>query len=229
MTEQSMATSAMRALRRRLGKDDAIDPALGAGFFAHDLWWRSRALLRGLVRFHTKAFVGAGVKIRGRHSITLGSFATLDDGVIVHAHSRTGVRIGARTKVGAGSRLLCTAHPSHLGEGITIGDDSALGEWCYLGAAGGITIGDNVIGGQYIGFHSQNHNFDGTDRPIRLQGTVEEPIVVEDNVWIGAKVTFLAGAHVSEHSVVAAGAVVGGAFPPGVIIGGVPARVLKEI
>jgi acetyltransferase-like isoleucine patch superfamily enzyme len=52
-------------------------------------------------------------------------------------------------------------------------------------------------------------------------------IVVGDDCWIGAKVTFLDGAHVGKGSVIAAGAVVRGEIPPYSIAVGVPARVIK--
>ena len=51
----------------------------------------------------------------------------------------------------------------------------------------------------------------------------------DGEVWVGSKVTFLDGSEVGNNSVVAAGAVVNGKFPPNVVIGGVPAKVIKEI
>ena len=55
------------------------------------------------------------------------------------------------------------------------------------------------------------------------------PIVVKDNVWIGAHATILAGVTIGENAVVAAGAVVTKDVPANTIVGGVPARVLKTI
>ena len=54
-------------------------------------------------------------------------------------------------------------------------------------------------------------------------------ITLGNNIWVGAKVTFLDGSQVGDNSVVAAGAVVKGVFPNNVIIGGVPAKILKVI
>ena len=50
-----------------------------------------------------------------------------------------------------------------------------------------------------------------------------------NNVWIGAKVTFLDGSFVDDNSIVAAGAVVNGIYPNNSIIGGVPAKIIKTI
>ncbi|WP_307220516.1 DapH/DapD/GlmU-related protein [Microbacterium sp. SORGH_AS_0888] len=52
-------------------------------------------------------------------------------------------------------------------------------------------------------------------------------MVIESDVWIGARVTILAGVRISTGSVVAAGSVVRSSFPPGSVIGGIPARVLR--
>ena len=64
---------------------------------------------------------------------------------------------------------------------------------------------------------------------IREQGVTSKGIKIGNNVWIGAKATFLDGAIIGNNCVVAAGAVVNGIFPNNVIIGGVPAKILKEI
>ena len=55
-----------------------------------------------------------------------------------------------------------------------------------------------------------------------------EPIIIEDNVWIGTRVTILPGVKVGKGSVIAAGAVVTKDVPENCVVGGVPARVLKE-
>ena len=54
-----------------------------------------------------------------------------------------------------------------------------------------------------------------------------KPITIGNNCWIGAKVTILDGTKIGNGCIVAAGAVVKGIFPDNVIIGGVPAKILK--
>ncbi|WP_208393731.1 acyltransferase [Rhizomicrobium electricum] len=144
-------------------------------------------------------------------------------------YSRQGVTIGARTKIGAGSIISCTSHFSHLGQGFRIGDDCGVSEYCYFGATGGVDIGNDVIMGQFVSFHSQNHQFEDASTKIRDQGVTSRGIRVGNNVWIGAKVTILDGTVIRDHSVIAAGAVVSGEFPDHSVIGGVPARVLRSM
>jgi acetyltransferase-like isoleucine patch superfamily enzyme len=83
--------------------------------------------------------------------------------------------------------------------------------------------------GSYISFHSENHNYEDTSRLIREQGVTSKGIKLGNNIWVGAKATFLDGSQVGDNSVVAAGTVVKGVFPNNVIIGGVPAKILKVI
>jgi acetyltransferase-like isoleucine patch superfamily enzyme len=121
-----------------------------------------------------------------------------------------------------------TSHPSRYGTGFTLGAHSGLGDFCHVGASGGVTIGRGVICGPFVSFHSQEHRYDRADVDIRLQGTTERGIVIGDNVWIGAKATLLDGTCIGAGSIIAAGAVVKGDFPPRSLVAGVPARRLRS-
>ena len=194
----------------------------------HVIRVRASFLLRGLIRFRRLVFVGPGVRARGKTSISLGRASTLEMGVSVDGYGVDGVVIGARTRIGAHTIISCTSHLSLYGNGLSIGADSGIAEFGYIGAAGGVTIGDNVIMGQYVSFHAQEHVFTNLATPIRRQSSTQSGIIIDNDCWVGARVTFLDGTHIGEGSVIAAGAVVKGVFPPGSIVGGVPARILKS-
>ena len=102
-----------------------------------------------------------------------------------------------------------------------------LGAHGFFGCAGGIEIGDDCILGNFVSMHSENHNFDSLDIPIRAQGVTRQGIVIGRDCWIGAKAIILDGTRIGEGCVVAAGAVVRGCIPAYSVIGGVPARILK--
>lgn len=92
----------------------------------------------------------------------------------------------------------------------------------------GIEIGDNVlIGSSVTVLDSDFHEI----APSRRVGGNPKTgkVVIGDNVWIGDHVMILKGTTIGNNSVVAAGAVVSGEFPANVVIGGVPARVIREI
>jgi acetyltransferase-like isoleucine patch superfamily enzyme len=111
---------------------------------------------------------------------------------------------------------------------VSIGANSAIGAYLYLGGQGGIRIGDNVIMGPRVNFHSENHKFDDIVLPIRLQGETRQGIVIEDDCWVGAGTIFLDGSYLEKGCVVVAGSVVNKTFPAFSIIGGVPAKLIRS-
>lgn len=117
---------------------------------------------------------------------------------------------------------------THLGEGVSIGKQSSLDAYSYIGAGGGVFIGDCVIMGQHISFHAENHQYDRLDVSIRQQGITRLGIVIEDDCWVGSNVTFLDGAHVGRGCVIAAGTVVRGTIPEYSVVAGVPGRIVKS-
>jgi acetyltransferase-like isoleucine patch superfamily enzyme len=210
------------------GKTIDVDPLMPTGFLIGEINWRGWALLRGLLLTRSKAFIKRGVIIRGP-ALKLGEFSTLDQYVSINSYAKSGVSIGARSKIGAYSVISATNSLLAFGEGVRIGDDCGIGQFSFIGATGGVTIGNNVIMGQYVSFHASNHVFDKKNVSIREQGITAKGIEIGDNVWVGAKATFLDGSNVGSGSIVAAGAVVSGTFPPMSVLGGVPAKILRKI
>ncbi len=91
----------------------------------------------------------------------------------------------------------------------------------------GMKIGNYVMIGPYCLFASVHHKFDSWNKPMLLQKPEMHPIVIEDDVWIGAKATILGGVTVGRGAIVAAGAVVAKDVEPYSIVGGVPAKLIK--
>ena len=97
-----------------------------------------------------------------------------------------------------------------------------------FGAAGGIEIGDDVVAGQFIRFHSENHNYNDSTKLIREQGVSHKGIKIGNNCWIGAGVVFLDGAELGDGCVVGANAVVTKKFHDNVVIAGIPAKIVMN-
>ena len=110
---------------------------------------------------------------------------------------------------------------------VTIGDYSRVGIHCTL--IGPVCIGSHVHLAQGITVTALNHNFEDTTRRIDQQGVSTKPVVIGDDVWIGANAVILPGVTIGPHSVVAAGAVVTRDVPPGCVVGGVPAKVIRQL
>lgn len=90
---------------------------------------------------------------------------------------------------------------------------------------GGITIEDKVLIGPGSKLLSVNHPVN----PEKRRGLEVAPILIKENVWIGANATILAGVTIGKNSIIAAGAVVNKDVPDNVIVGGIPAKILKKI
>lgn len=115
----------------------------------------------------------------------------------------------------------------HFGEGLKIGNGSGIGAYSMI--PGDVTIGENVMMGQECLMYTRNHQFADVTVPMRKQGMQESnPIVIGNDVWIGARVIILPGVHVGDGAVIGAGAVVTKSIPPYEIWGGNPARFLKS-
>lgn len=185
-------------------------------------------LYRLMLRMDGWAAIEAGTRLRFANHIRLGHGAYLDHGVYIHA-CPGGVEIGAGTLVMHGSVLHVYNFRDLPHAGIRIGRDSLIGEYNVIRGQGGVTIGDRVYTSPGTQLIAVNHVFTDPARPIVEQGITAEGIVVEDDVWIGSQAVVTDGARVGRGAVVAAGAVVTRDVPPHTIVGGVPARVIREI
>ena len=94
---------------------------------------------------------------------------------------------------------------------------------------GPVKIGNNVNLAQGITVTALNHNFSDSNKRIDEQGVSTSPVIIEDDVWIGANAVVLPGVTIGNHCVVAAGAVVTKDVPPHSLVAGVPAKVIKQI
>jgi acetyltransferase-like isoleucine patch superfamily enzyme len=183
---------------------------------------------RLILQMHGLAAIENGVRLRFAGNIVLGRNAYLDQGVYLHACPQ-GIEIGDNTLVMHGSILHVYNFRNLPHAFIRIGHDSLIGEMNILRGQGGITIGDRVYTAPMVQLLAVNHVFSDPDRPIIEQGITAEGIVIEDDCWIGAGAIVTDGVRVGRGSVVAAGSVVTHDVPPHTVVGGAPAKVLKQI
>jgi acetyltransferase-like isoleucine patch superfamily enzyme len=210
-----------------LDRDIPLDVLLGV--MARRLIWLFRGFIKLLVlqRRFVFVFMADGVNLRGASLIRFGRGITLERGVTMDGLMRHGIVLGDNVRLGPYSTMMGPP-PSALGFGIKIGANSAADAYSYIGGGGPVAIGKNVIMGEHVCFHPENHRFDNLDIPIRDQGMVRQGITIEDDVWVGANVTFLDGAKVGSGSVIGAGSIVRGEIPAGSVAVGAPARVVRS-
>lgn len=109
---------------------------------------------------------------------------------------------------------------------VVIGDDSSINAAAHV--AGDVVIGSHVMIGGMVSIYGFDHGHARVDVPMSLQGLTTKGVAIEDDVWIGANAVVIDGVRIGAHSVVAGGAVVTKDVPPYTIVGGNPARVLKD-
>jgi acetyltransferase-like isoleucine patch superfamily enzyme len=109
---------------------------------------------------------------------------------------------------------------------LIIGNNSRIG----LGNTiiGPVQIGNNVNLAQNVTISGLNHNYLDVNRTIDSQGVSTLPIVIEDDVWVGANSVILAGTSIGKHSIIAAGSVVKRSVPPFTVVAGNPAKIIKQ-
>ncbi|MFH1862810.1 MAG: glycosyltransferase [bacterium] len=211
-----------------------LDEALGWRDLAGMFWKLGASLIRGfwqrlfLAEARGLLFIGKNVRLRNCKHITLGKNFIAEDGCEIQGLSKSGVIFGDNFTIGSYAMIRPSGYYGReIGAGLKIGDRSNVGPYCYLGASGGITIGNDVMMGPRVSFFAENHNFERTDVAMRQQGCTRKPIVIEDNCWIASGAIILAGVTVGRGSIIGAGAVVNRNVPPYSIVAGNPARVIR--
>lgn len=175
------------------------------------------------------AFIHPSSTVLCPTKIKFGKNFSIGRNCYVNALSKEGLICGNNVSMGFHTHIDLTGSMKNIGKGIKIGNNVGLGTHGHYGSGvGGLEIGNDTIIGNYVSFHPENHNYSDLSTPIRLQGVSGKGIKIGNNCWIGAKATFLDGAEIGNGCIIAAGALVKDKFPDNVIIGGVPAKILKN-
>jgi len=150
-------------------------------------------------------------------------------GKLVRLDGRLIVANDGTMRIGDKVRLRGTQIPVELaclpGGTLEIGDGTGINSGASICAENHVSIGRNcLIGNLCLIMDTDFH--DASDHNRRPDAV---PIVIEDNVWLAARVTVLKGVRIGEGAVVSAGSVVVVDVPPYSLVGGVPARVIKKL
>jgi maltose O-acetyltransferase len=152
-------------------------------------------------------------------------------GTRVRLRGRPIVLNRGRLLIGGRVQLVSTAAKLELvvfpGGTLEVGERTLLNYGGSIAAADSIRIGSRCL----IGTHAiiMDNDFHRIEPERRLERPESKPIVIEDNVWLGARVTVLGGVTIGEDSCIAAGSVVVDDIPKRSLAGGVPARVIRAL
>ena len=201
------------------------------------------------VVFVRNPFVLAGVEPPGEDGslrIRLGAHVRFAPGVIIEAEPGkdsvleigSGTRIGANThfhlrggaiRIGAASEVRDGCVLKTTGGEIELEDRCFMSYGCVLHATERIVMEERVALGERVTLVDSGHDSDGSDLHWAVQDVPTEPVVVGANTLVFANAVITMGARVGANSQVAAGALVRGEHPEGVLLAGVPARVVKSL
>lgn len=128
-------------------------------------------------------------------------------------------RCGADVNVESGADFL-------FGDMVELGDRSGIGIDAWIRAD--LIIGKDVMMGPQVMIYGRYHRYERTDIPMIEQGMAGfDRVIIEDDVWIGARAIILKSVRVGKGAIVGAGAVVTKDIPPYAIVGGNPAKVIR--
>lgn len=222
-----------QVLSRIKGKPYTLNPVIPTGYLVALCLRNAGMLARGLMTCCHKTgplYRGAGVKIRCARKLRTGRNVRIDRGSYLDALSEHGIILGNNVSVGQSTTIECSSTLSNIGQGLSVGDRSGLGTHGFYGCVGGITIGNDVLIGNFVSMHAENHVFSDSRTPIREQGLTHEGIRIGNNCWIVAKTTILDGASIGDGTVIAAGSVVlRGEYHSNAVYGGIPAKLIRMI
>ncbi|NRR91473.1 acyltransferase [Winogradskyella undariae] len=195
---------------------------------------RAKQILRGgfskvfFVKTSGFFFKGKHVQIKHSHLFRAGKNLILGDNVSINALSKKGITLGDNVTIERNGTIIGTGVIANKGEGVSIGNNTGININVFIGGQGGVSIGNNVIIGPSVQIYSENHIFAGKGL-IKEQGEDRKGVKIEDDCWIGGGAIILDGVCLGNKTIVAAGSVVNKSFDGNCVIGGVPAKLIKNL
>jgi acetyltransferase-like isoleucine patch superfamily enzyme len=153
------------------------------------------------------------------------SSSSIDPGVMVagNPNALAWIKIGPGTELQRLCRISIGEEDS-LEPRLTIGSRVFIGQGAHLSVMRPMTIGDNAIIGANSYLLTNQHRFESREIPMRDQGYKCEPLVVGEDVWIGANCVIMPGIEIGRGAIIGAGSVLTETVGPYEIWGGIPAR-----
>nr|WP_321410897.1 acyltransferase [uncultured Carboxylicivirga sp.] len=180
-------------------------------------------------------------------SLSVGFNTIFEEQFLIRVGNDACVKIGSNTRMGSFTKIYTNtswnigndvkiathcdifARESLNSGRLCIGNGSHIGDGTIIDMCSDVTIDEEVAIGPNCTIYTHDHKFDDMNKPAWKGGLILKPVVIKRGAWIGSNVTILPGVTIGERAVIAAGAVVTQNVSPNTIVGGVPAKLLKEI
>jgi acetyltransferase-like isoleucine patch superfamily enzyme len=216
-----------------VGRPDLLVP-LPAMAWKQSLARRRRALIAGLVQDGWRRIQQAGTVTA--ESAAGRRFAAFGPGTLMAfptgaVYGERWIEIGDQCMIAELVTMCAGIAPGQdLGPEpvLRVGDRCVIGRGSHIVAHHSISIGDDVFTGPYVYITDQNHSYGDVDVPVGRQWPVNSGVTIGSGTWLGTGAVVLPGSAIGRNVVVAAGAVVRGTVPDYAVVGGVPAKVIKE-
>lgn len=168
--------------------------------------WIKKVLFSAGCRFR----IQRPVRIDGGHRITIGDYVTIGKNAVLSVWK--------------------AEQPDPY---LIINDHCNIGDYVHISAAAGISIGEGTLIGRWVTITDNAHGGflkeDLETIPIKRKIVTKGKVTIGKNVWIGDKATVLSGVTIGDGAIIAANAVVTKDVPASSLVGGVPAKIIKQI
>lgn len=154
------------------------------------------------------------------YDVRIGRGVVIEGGVHLRTFDSGRIIIGSDTAIYSGTLI-----DARRGM-IVIGERALVNRGCVITAGDSIRIGDDALIAERVTIRDGNHRTDA--KPYNRAGMAQDPVVIGDNVWIGANATILPGVSLPADTIVGAGAVVSRSPPCAGLLLGVPARLRRR-
>ena len=190
---------------------------------AHQAAWHRWYALR-LAALGADSVINPAARIEYPGNIRIGRNVGVRGLVTLRANTPSGPGI----TIGDGCSILESTVLTANGGSIVLGRRCWLAQFCLITGNGHVRIGDNVLIAAHVAINTVSHHAERCDIPIADQGLYCDPVVIEDDVWIGLRATILQGVTIGRGAIVGAGALVTADVPPWSVAVGAPARVSRR-
>lgn len=155
--------------------------------------------------------------------LTIGDNLELRRNIEIRVHGKARVNIGKNVRIDRGVRILA-ANQSE----ITIGEGTRIGLYTVFNGGDSITVGKKTLISGFVYLQTSMHGFKDRNLSVQEQGYDHLPVVLEEDVWLGTHVVILPGVRLEKGVVVGSNAVVTKSVEAYKVVGGIPAKELKE-
>ncbi len=162
------------------------------------------------------------INITHNGKLAIGDNVIFRRNVEIRVHNDSQIQIGNNIRIDRGVRLLAANKAL-----IKIADGTRIGLYSIFSGGDSITVGKECLISGFVYLQTSMHRYKGEEN-IQKQGFDHAPLIIENDVWIGAHAVILPGVTLGAGAIVGSNAVVNKSAEPGWIVGGVPAKLIKS-